>query len=105
MKKSDHSCAFCSSKLDKLSIAINKCSKCDAEYYLVISEGIDTKIISFDTQKYCIQIYSHVGGSSVTRVNYRDNKEALFWVKEEINLENTSLERIEKRIDKLMVMS
>ena len=101
--KSEHQCIFCNSDLNKLSASINRCEKCDANHYLVTNEAVGTQIISFDTKKYSVQIYKTETGG-ITRANYLDDRQALFWVKEELALKNTTLEKIDSRLDKLLAI-
>lgn len=97
-------CPFCKAKLYKLSVCISACKKCEAEYYYVYSDDIGTRIISFNTAKFAIQIYKN-SISNVTRVNYLDDRNALFWIKEDLKIKNSSLEKIELKIDKYLMLS
>lgn len=103
-KNIKNNCPFCANKLDQLGLAIFKCNKCESNYHLASASNIPTQIISFDTERYSVQIYN-TGKQYLTRVNVKNKRQVLFWLKEKLNINNYSLEALDQRIYKLIMLS
>lgn len=99
----DH-CPFCKLSLSQVSESIFKCSQCEADYYYVANPNVKNSIISFNTEKYSVQMYVNPS-NSLTRVNLRDDRKVLFWLKETLNIEKYNAKRIQQKIDALIALS
>ena len=102
--KSNYKCPFCAKEIDQLGHSIYKCLDCKANYHLATNPKIPTTIMSFDTKNYSVQIYKTDIGF-LTRVNIKNKREALFWIKEDLNIEKYTLSKLNSRITKLIALS